>query len=99
MAHPNKLRIVIADDHPIFRDGLRTMIESERGFKVVGEAGDGESALEMIQKLGPAIAVLDIAMPKMDGLMLARQLLEVKIPVAVILVTMYREQKLYSSGT
>ena len=98
MAHPSKLRIVTADDHPIFRDGLRNIIESEPDFKVVGEAGDGETALELIQKLRPAIAVLDIAMPKLDGLLVARQLRAQELPVEVILVTMYREQKLFTQA-
>jgi len=98
MAPANKLRIVIADDHPLFRRGLRDVIESERGFKVVGEAGDGESALEMIQKLRPAIAILDISMPKLDGLVLARQLVTQEPPVGLIFVTMYREQKLFTQA-
>ena len=98
MSRKNELSIIIADDHPIFRDGLRNIIESEPGFKVVGEAGDGEIALELIQKMSPAIAVLDIAMPKLDGLMVARQLFALKLPVKVILVTMYREQKLFTQA-
>ena len=96
MAHRNKLTIVIADDHPVFRHGLREIIQAERGFKVVGEAGDGEEALEMIRKLRPAIAVLDVSMPKLDGLEVSRQLTGEGPAVGVILVTMYREQKLFT---
>jgi len=98
MAQANKLRIVIADDHPVFRHGLRNIIESERSFKVVGEAGDGEQALEIINKLRPSIAILDISMPKLDGLVLARQLADQEPPVGVIFVTMYREQKLFTQA-
>ncbi|MCM3903206.1 MAG: response regulator transcription factor [Pyrinomonadaceae bacterium] len=98
MARQYKLRIVIADDHPIFRDGLRNIIESEPGFRVVGEAGDGVSALEMIQKMRPAIAVLDISMPKLDGLKVARKLITEEPPVEVIFVTMYREQKVFTEA-
>lgn len=98
MARANKLNIVIADDHPVFRRGLRDIIESERGFKVVGEAGDGAEALEMISKLHPAIAILDVAMPKLDGLALARKLIAQEPPVGVILVTMYCEQKLFTEA-
>lgn len=98
MAPPNKLRIVIADDHPIVRDGLRNIIESEPGLEVVGEAGDGESALAIIQRMRPEIAVLDIAMPKLDGLLVARQLRAQELSVKVILVTMYREQKLFTEA-
>jgi DNA-binding NarL/FixJ family response regulator len=98
MAQQNELSIVIADDHPVFRHGLRDIIESEPGFKVLGEAGDGEQALEMVGKLRPAIAILDVAMPKLDGLAVARKLAAAGPAVGVILVTMYREQKLFTEA-
>jgi DNA-binding NarL/FixJ family response regulator len=94
----NKIRIIIADDHPVFRLGLRGIIESQRDFEVVSEASDGESALELIQKVRPAIAILDISMPKLDGLALARRLVAQNPPVEVILVTMYREKKLFKQA-
>ena len=89
---------MIADDHPVFRLGLRQIIEAEPGFEVVGEAGDGQSALEMIRTLRPAIAILDIAMPQLDGLVLARQLLADESSVEIIFVTMFREEKLFNEG-
>ena len=98
MAHAIRLSIVIADDHPLFRVGLRETIESEPGFKVVGEAGDGEQALEMISRMHPAIVILDVSMPKLDGLALARKLVAQEPSVGVILVTMYREQKLFTQA-
>ena len=82
----------------MFRVGLRDTIESEPGFKVVGEAGDGEHALEMISRMHPAIAILDVSMPKLDGLALARKLVAQEPSVGVILVTMYREQKLFTEA-
>jgi DNA-binding NarL/FixJ family response regulator len=98
LGHENKIRIIIADDHPVFRLGLRGIIESQQDFEVVSEASDGESALELIQKVRPAIAILDISMPKLDGLALARKLLAQGPPVEVILVTMYRERKLFKQA-
>jgi DNA-binding NarL/FixJ family response regulator len=94
----NKTRIVIADDHPVFRFGLRQIIEAEPGFDVVGEADQGEAARDLIQKARPAIAILDVAMPKMDGLALARFLQKEEIAVKIILVTMYREEKLFKKA-
>ena len=98
MADAVKLSIVIADDHPVFRVGLREIIESEPDFKVLGEAGEGEQALEMISRMQPAIAILDVSMPKLDGLALARKLAAQEPSVGVILVTMYREQKLFTEA-
>jgi len=91
-------RILIADDHPVFRFGLRQIIEAEPGFNVVGEADHGEAALDLIAKLRPSIAVLDVAMPKLDGLALARQLQKAEVSVKTILVTMYREEKLFKKA-
>ena len=98
MADQNKLSIVIADDHPVFRRGLWDIIESEPGFEVVGDAGDGEQALDLIRQLHPAIAILDISMPKLDGLALACELQGKEPSVSIILVTMYREQRLFTKA-
>lgn len=98
MAAKSKQTIVIADDHPVFRHGLRRIIEAESDFEVIGDADDGQSALEMIQSLRPAIAILDISMPKLDGLGVARKLLGQKPPVEIVFVTMYREQKLFTQA-
>ena len=91
----NKIGIVIADDHPVFRHGLRQVIDAEQDLTVLGEAGDGETALKMIQSLHPKIAILDIAMPGLDGLALARRIQSDNTAVKIILVTMYREERLF----
>lgn len=98
MAQNSKLRIVIADDHPVFRHGLRQIIEAEPGFDVVGEAGDGQSALQLIQTLAPAIAILDVGMPELDGLSVVNQLLKTDTSVQIIFVTMYREEDLFKQA-
>jgi two-component system nitrate/nitrite response regulator NarL len=68
------IRIVIADDHPIFRDGLRRLLEAEPGLKVIGEASDGSDAVKLARQLKPDIMLLDLAMPRQPGLEALRDL-------------------------
>ena len=68
------IRLVIADDHPIFRDGLRRLLEAEAGLKVIGEARDGAEAVKLARQLKPDILLLDLAMPKHPGLEALRDL-------------------------
>jgi|SRR5262245_40493351 len=91
-----KVRILIADDYPLSRVGLRQVIESQADFEVVAEANDGESALESICQLLPDIAVLDISMPRMDGLAVARAVRDALLSVDIVFLTMYREEELFS---
>jgi two-component system nitrate/nitrite response regulator NarL len=81
------VRIVIADDHPIFRDGLRRLLESEPGFQVVGEASDGAEAIERAKELDPDILLLDVAMPRVTGIAALEQLAQLPKPVRTILLT------------
>jgi DNA-binding NarL/FixJ family response regulator/signal transduction histidine kinase len=71
---PQPIRIVVADDHPIFRDGLRSLLEAEPGLKVIGEALDGAEAVELTRQLKPDILLLDLAMPRHPGLEALRDL-------------------------
>ena len=70
----SKIRILIADDHAIFRDGLRRLLELEPEFEVVGEAADGAEAIAQTQQIRPDILLLDLAMPRMPGLDTLREL-------------------------
>ena len=67
MSEPRHVRIAIADDHQIFRDGLRRLLESEPGFEVVAEAVDGLNASQMVRDSHPDVMLLDVAMPRMGG--------------------------------
>jgi DNA-binding NarL/FixJ family response regulator len=87
----DEIRIVIADDHPIVRKGLREVIEDEPDLKVAGEAGDGEAALVLIQKLQPAIAILDLRMPRLDGFAVAREVRKRRLALEIIFLTMHNE--------
>jgi YesN/AraC family two-component response regulator len=69
----NEIRIVLADDHPVVRKGLKLSIEEDSKLRVIAEAGDGEAALALIKDLNPQLAILDIDMPKLSGLDVARQ--------------------------
>ncbi len=81
------VRLVIADDHPIFRDGLRRLLESEPGFEVVAEAQDGEEAVALTLKHKPDVLLLDLAMPRVTGLGTLKELDEASNPVRTILLT------------
>lgn len=85
------ISVLIADDHPIFRAGLRQVIEASPGVRVVAEAGDGNDALASIESTAPALAILDIDMPGLDGLEVARALRDRKSPTRVILLTMHKD--------
>ena len=93
-----EIRIVIADDHPIFRRGLRSVIETDQQLKIVAEAEDGEAALEQIQILRPEIAILDREMPNRDGFEVMQEIQEKKLPVAVIFLTMYKDERFFNTA-
>jgi len=96
--HGTRTLILLADDHPVFRDGLRQAIIADSTMQIVGEASDGETALKLIEQLKPHIVVLDIAMPKVSGLQVARSLQKSKLPVSVIFITMYNEEDMFNKA-
>jgi DNA-binding NarL/FixJ family response regulator len=89
------IRILLADDHPIFRDGLRRLLEAEPDLKVIGEACDGAEAVKMARQLKPDVMLLDLAMPRMPGLEALREMSAgpVSNSVRVILLTAAAEKK------
>jgi DNA-binding NarL/FixJ family response regulator len=88
----NKTRIVLADDHPIVLTGLRNLIESEADFVVVGEATSGPEALKQIRDTRPDIAIVDISMPGMSGIVLTRRLSEEAQDVKVMMLTLHEDR-------
>ncbi len=93
MDRKGPIRLVIADDHPIFRDGLRRLLEAEPDMKVIGEAKDGSEAVKLARQLKPDIMLLDLAMPKHPGLEALRELSDGGInAVRVILLTAAAEK-------
>ncbi len=91
-------QIVIADDHALIRTGLRQVIEDEFGFTVVAEAADGITALEMVRKHQPRVAVLDIEMPGLKGLDAARRIATEKLPTEIIILTMYDDEEMFNEA-
>jgi len=89
-----KIRIVLADDHPIVLDGLRNLIRAEPDFELVGEAASGLSALKIIREQRPDVAVLDISMPELNGILLSRRLAG-EMPALRLLVLTLHEDRAY----
>jgi DNA-binding NarL/FixJ family response regulator len=94
----DEIRILIADDHPVVRKGLRLSVEEDPDLVVVGEASDGETALAMIKKLKPQVAVLDIDMPKMDGLAVGREIARQKLKTEIIFLTFHSDEDLFRAA-
>ena len=87
-------KILIVDDHPLFRGGLRQVILDDRRFELTGEEADGEAALKFIQEKKPDIAVLDLKLPGLTGLEIAHKLQAARSPTRVIILTMHNEEEL-----
>jgi DNA-binding NarL/FixJ family response regulator len=94
----DEIRILIADDHPMMRKGLRISIEEDPGLKVVAEAENGEAAVALIINFRPQIAVLDIDMPKLDGLGVAREMARQGLELNIIFLTLHLDEDLFRSA-
>jgi DNA-binding NarL/FixJ family response regulator len=87
-----KIRIVLADDHPIVLDGLRNLIRAEPDFALVGEAASGLSALKIIREQRPDVAVLDISMPELNGIVLCRRLAGEMPDLRLLVLTLHEDR-------
>ncbi|HEX4408547.1 MAG TPA: response regulator transcription factor [Xanthobacteraceae bacterium] len=87
-----KTRIVLADDHPIVLDGLRNLVQAEADFELVGEASSGLAAIKTIREQKPDVAVLDISMPELNGIMLCRRLMGEMPELKVMILTLHEDR-------
>ena len=92
MQDGGQITIFLADDHQIVRQGLRALLEAERDFRVIGETGDGLKAVYLVKKMSPDVAVLDLMMPGLNGIDVARQLSKQNPRTKVIILSMYDDE-------
>lgn len=92
------IEIVIADGQPIFRVGLRKILGDVKRFKIVGEAADGEAALELISEVSPDVIILCVDLPKKDGIEVARTILAQSLPVGVIFLTKHATKSCFNTA-
>jgi len=93
-----KTTVYIVDDHPVFRHGLKQIIQADAGFAVVGEAGDDVTALAEIPRVKPEIVVVDVRLPRQGGLELVRALRAVRPRAACIMLTMHAEESTFNAA-
>lgn len=85
------IRVVIADDHHLVRQGLRALLENNPEVKVIGEAATGFEAVEQAEKLTPDVIVMDLSMPRLDGVQAAARILELNAPIQIVIVSMHAD--------
>jgi two-component system, NarL family, response regulator LiaR len=89
----DSIRVLIADDHAVVRQGLRTFLEVQDGIEVVGEAGDGQEALAMIEALSPDVVVMDLLMPRLSGIEATQRIRELRPATRVIVLTSFLDDE------
>ncbi len=92
------ITVLIADDHPIFRKGLCDVLSEDPAISVVAQVADGLAALQKARELKPQAVVLDLDMPQMNGLQVAKKISELKLPVAVVMLTMHKEEMIFNEA-
>ncbi len=91
-------RIVLADDHAMFRQGIRNILEKNKGLKVIGEAGDGLILLELLNEVTPDLVILDISMPNLRGIEAAQEIKMISPDVKVLILSMYKDKEFLHSA-
>lgn len=87
-----QIRILLADDHTIIRSGIKLLLEQQADFKVVAEANDGREAVDLVTKVHPNVAVLDIGMPQLNGIEATRQIVSVEPATQIVILSMHSDE-------
>jgi DNA-binding NarL/FixJ family response regulator len=98
MPSPPSIRVLLADDHPVVRDGLSALLSSMSGIEVVGQAGSGEEAVRKSALAEPDVVIMDLRMPGLDGVGATREILRARPQTAVLVLTMFDEDDLIASA-
>ncbi len=91
VAHRDVIKVVIVDDHALVREGTRQLLQQDDSIEVIGSAGSGEEALELIQRLRPQVAIVDLNLPQMSGLELARTVIATNPEIRILILSAYDE--------
>jgi len=94
----NEVTLLLVDDHPLLRHGLRDVIGRKPHFKIIGEASDGAEAIQQMTALKPQVVILDIDMPRLNGLETIKAIRELPLPVKVVILTMYNEDDMFNAA-
>jgi len=94
----NSVNILIADDHPIFRRGLKDLIEESNSDYIIYEAEDGQKAVDVVKKYNNGVAILDLDMPHLNGLQAAEECLKINNSIKIIILTMYKDEHLFNQA-
>jgi DNA-binding NarL/FixJ family response regulator len=86
------IRILLADDHTIIRSGLKLLLEQQPDFKVIAEAGNGREAVELVSEHHPEVAVLDIGMPRLNGIEATQQIVATQLQTQVVILSMHSDE-------
>jgi two-component system, NarL family, response regulator NreC len=89
-----RIRLLICDDHPLFREGLRAILREQTAFEVVGDAKNGNEAVESARRLRPDVVLMDIDMPELSGLEATRRIVDAKLPGKVLILSLYDDEDL-----
>lgn len=94
----NEIKILMAEDHPVYRDGLRQIVASDQTLKIIRETGNGAEALRLARELKPDLLILDMDLPGMNGLDIARARQKERLGFEIIFLTMYREEDMFTEA-